>query len=281
MFESSINLKSGAEIALMREAGRLNAQTLEAVKAAIRPGVSTGELNEVAESFQRAHGVYSPFKNYDPGNGVPFPGSICTSINEEMVHGIPGKRKLKEGDIISVDCGTVYEGFVGDSAFTVGVGEISEEAQRLIDVTKKALEIATALMVPGKRSGDVGAAIEAYVEALWFSLYPHLHRSRRGSGDARKPAAHQLWRAWAGIFVARRYDDRDGADGAGWHTSDEDAAQSMDCGFSGRVIDGASGKHDSSNQGWPAGFNQFIAKTLSIMNDKDIIKSLRISIRSN
>ena len=115
MFESRINLKSEAEIALMREAGRLNAQTLEAVKAEIRPGVSTGELNEVAESFQRAHGVYSPFKNYDPGNGVPFPGSICTSINEEMVHGIPGKRKLQEGDIISVDCGTVYEGFVGEA----------------------------------------------------------------------------------------------------------------------------------------------------------------------
>jgi len=101
MFENSINLKSEAELAIMREAGRLNAMTLEAVKAEIRPGVSTGELNEVAESFQRAHGVYSPFKNYDPGIGVPFPGSICTSINEEMVHGIPCKRKLKEGDIIS------------------------------------------------------------------------------------------------------------------------------------------------------------------------------------
>ena len=157
MFGSSINLKSDAEIALMREAGRLNAMTLEAVKAEIRPGVSTGELNEVAESFQRAHGVYSPFKNYDPGNGVPFPGSICASVNEEMVHGIPGKRKLQEGDIISVDCGTVYEGYVGDSAFTVGVGEISAEAQRLIDVTKMALEIATSLMVSGNRSGDVGA----------------------------------------------------------------------------------------------------------------------------
>ena len=99
---------------------------------------------------------------------MPFPGSICTSINEEMVHGIPGKRKLKEGDILSVDCGTVYEGFVGDSAFTVGVGEISVEAQRLIDVTQKALEIATSLMVIGNRSGDVGAAIEAYVESNGF-----------------------------------------------------------------------------------------------------------------
>lgn len=164
-FESGINIKSASEIAIMREAGRLNRLTLEAVKAAIAPGVTTGELNEVAESFQRAHGVYSPFKDYDPGNGVPFPGSICTSVNDVLVHGIPGNRKLKEGDIISVDCGTVYQGFVGDAAFTVGVGEISRKAQHLIDVTAKALEIATSLMVIGNRSGDVGAAIEKYVES--------------------------------------------------------------------------------------------------------------------
>ena len=164
-FNSRINIKSASEIAIMREAGRLNRQTLEAVKAAIAPGVTTGELNEVAESFQHQHGVYSPFKDYDPGNGVPFPGSICTSINEVLVHGIPGNRKLVEGDIISVDCGTVYQGFVGDAAFTVGVGEISRKAQHLIDVTAKALEIATALMVPANHSGDVGAAVEEYVNS--------------------------------------------------------------------------------------------------------------------
>ena len=167
-FEHGINIKSASEIAIMREAGRINRQTLEAVRAAIAPGVTTGELNEVAESFQRSVGVYSPFKNYDPGNGVPFPGSICTSINEVMVHGIPGKRKLVEGDFISIDCGAVYRGFVGDAAFTVGVGEISREAQRLIDVTQKALDIATELMVPGNHSGDVGAAIEEYVESEGF-----------------------------------------------------------------------------------------------------------------
>jgi len=144
--EASINLKSEAEIALMREAGRINAETLNAVKAAIAPGVSTAELNEVAEAVQRGYGVYSPFKNY-PGP-YPFPASICTSINEEMVHGIPSNRKLREGDIISVDCGTVYEGFVGDSAFTVGVGEISPLAQSLIEVTKQALEVGIAEWYP-------------------------------------------------------------------------------------------------------------------------------------
>lgn len=165
-FERAINIKSPAEIAIMREAGRINAQTLEAVKAAIIPGVTTGELNEVAEEFQHKLGVYSPFKNYD--GPYPYPGSICTSINEELVHGIPGKRKLKEGDIISVDCGTVYMGFVGDSAFTVGVGEISPMAQKLIAVTRNALDIAIKLMVPGNHSGDIGAAVEAYVEGQGF-----------------------------------------------------------------------------------------------------------------
>ena len=164
--ERAINIKSPAEIAIMREAGRINAQTLEAVKAAITPGVTTGELNEIAEAFQSKLGVYSPFKNYD--GPYPYPGSICASINEELVHGIPGKRKLKEGDIISVDCGTVYQGFVGDSAFTVGVGEITPEAQKLIAVTRHALEIAIQLMVPGNHSGDIGAAVEAYVEGQGF-----------------------------------------------------------------------------------------------------------------
>ncbi len=161
-----MNLKSASEIAIMREAGRINAETLKAVRDAIAPGVSTGELNEVAEAVQRRYGVYSPFKNY-PGP-YPYPASICTSINEELVHGIPGKRKLQEGEIISVDCGTVYKGFVGDSAFTVGVGEISALAQKLIDVTAEALEIAIRLMVPGNTSGDVGAAIEAWVEQNGF-----------------------------------------------------------------------------------------------------------------
>ena len=163
-----VNLKSAKELEIMREAGRLNALALQAVKEAIAPGVTTGELNEIVESLQKEHGVYSPFKNYDPGNGLPFPGSICTSINEELVHGIPGSRKLREGDIISVDCGTVYQGYVGDSAFTVGVGEISKQAQHLIDTTKQALEVAISMMVVGNRSGDVGAAVEEYVESQGF-----------------------------------------------------------------------------------------------------------------
>ncbi len=179
-WERNINIKSADEMILMREAGRLNAETLEAVKNAIAPGVTTGELNEVAESVQRKNNVYSPFKNY-PGP-YPYPASICTSVNEELVHGIPGKRVLTEGDIISVDCGTVYKGYVGDSAFTVGVGEISKQAQRLIDVTKEALEIAISKMVEGNHTGDIGAAVQTFVESQGF----HITMVYTGHGVGRK-----------------------------------------------------------------------------------------------
>ena len=135
-WDRDISIKNAAEIALMREAGRLNAQVLAKVRELLQPGVTTADLNAAAEEILRKHGAYSPFKNY----GVPpFPASICTSVNEELVHGIPGNRKLKEGDIISVDCGTVLEGFVGDSAFTAGIGEISPLARNLIEVTEEAL----------------------------------------------------------------------------------------------------------------------------------------------
>ena len=106
-WDRQINIKSPQELAVMREAGRINAEALAAVAAAIAPGISTGELNEIAESVLKEYGAFSPFKHY-PG-AYPYPASICTSINEELVHGIPGNRKLKNGDIISVDCGTVFE----------------------------------------------------------------------------------------------------------------------------------------------------------------------------
>jgi methionyl aminopeptidase len=128
----------------------------------IQPGVTTADLNAAAEVIQKEHGCQSPFKGYSQ---PPFPASICTSVNEELVHGIPNrKRKLREGDIISIDCGTIYEGFVADSAFTTGVGEISPEAKRLLEVTEGALYAAIEKMRTGKRTGDISAAIQQYVE---------------------------------------------------------------------------------------------------------------------
>jgi methionyl aminopeptidase len=157
----------------------VNARALAAVREAIRPGITTIELDAIAEEVIRKAGGKPVFKGY-PG-AYPYPATLTVSVNEELVHGIPGKRKLKEGDIVSVDCGTLLEGFVGDSAFSVGVGEISPLAQRLIEVTEKSLTIGIAKMRVGNRTGDVGAAIQAYVEGEGF----HLTREYTGHGVGR------------------------------------------------------------------------------------------------
>ncbi len=150
----------------MREAGRINATVLATVKELLKPGVSTADLNAAAEEVLRKHGCKSPFKGY---GHPPFPASITVSINQELVHGIPSKsRKLKNGDIVSVDCGTILDGFVADSAFTAGVGEISREAQTLLEVTRGALYAAIEKMRVGNRTGDVSAAIQKYVESRGF-----------------------------------------------------------------------------------------------------------------
>jgi methionyl aminopeptidase len=165
--KNNIQIKNSAEIASMREAGRVNALALQAVHELLQPGITTADLNAAAEETLRKHGAYSPFKNY---GHPPFPGSICASVNEELVHGIPGKRKLKAGDIISIDCGAVVDGFVGDAAFTAGIGEISEEAGKLLEVTRTALDVGIALMRVGNKTGDISAAIQQYVEAQGFQV---------------------------------------------------------------------------------------------------------------
>jgi methionyl aminopeptidase len=161
-----IHLKSPAELQIMRDAGRINAEVLATTKELLQPGVSTADLNAAAEAVLRKHGCYSPFKGY---GHPPFPTSITVSINRELVHGIPSKnRKLKAGDIVSIDCGTVLNGMVADSAFTAGVGEISPEAQDLLDVTLGALNAGIENMCVGNRTGDVSAAIQNYVESRGF-----------------------------------------------------------------------------------------------------------------
>jgi methionyl aminopeptidase len=163
-----IHIKSAAELQTMREAGRINAEVLATVKALLRPGVPTADLNAAAEEVLRKHKCFSPFKGY---GYPPFPASITTSINRELVHGIPSRnRKLKEGDIVSIDCGTVLDGLVADSAFTAGVGEITPEAQDLLNVTEGALYAAIEQMRSGNRTGDVSAAIQNHVESRGYCL---------------------------------------------------------------------------------------------------------------
>ena len=162
-WERNIVLKSPQEIAVMRQAGRINALALQTVREMIRPGITTAELDAAAEAVIRKHGAVPTFKGY-PGP-YPFPATICASINEQLVHGIPGKRILQAGDVISIDCGSTFEGFVGDAAITVGVGEISPEAHRLIEVTEQALYEGIRQMWAGNRVGDISASIQKYVDS--------------------------------------------------------------------------------------------------------------------
>jgi methionyl aminopeptidase len=163
-----IVLKSERELELMREAGRINARALAAAVQVVAPGVTTDAINQAAAEVLRASGARPAFVGV-PG-AYPYPAETTISINDELVHGIPGPRTLEEGDIVSIDCGTVYEGFVGDSALTIGVGKVSDLAEELMGVTRESLFVGIAEMVPGNRTGDVSAAIQAYVESHGFQV---------------------------------------------------------------------------------------------------------------
>ncbi|QFT87210.1 Methionine aminopeptidase 1 [Bacillus sp. THAF10] len=157
--------KTPREIDIMREAGKIVALTHQELKKHIVPGVTTKQLDDIAEKFIRKHDAIPSFKGY---NG--FRGSICASVNEELVHGIPGDRVLKDGDIISIDIGAKYNGYHGDSAWTYAVGTISEETQALLDVTEKSLYEGIKQVKPGARLSDVSHAIQTYAEGLNFSI---------------------------------------------------------------------------------------------------------------
>ena len=162
-----IQLKSAREIELMAQGGKILAATVEHLRGVVRAGLSTGELDQIAEDFIRSHeGATPAFKGL-----YGFPGSICTSINSEVVHGIPSrKRVLKEGDVISIDVGVGYKGYFTDGAVTVPVGPIDAETQRLLDVTQEALAAGIAAAKPGNHVGDIGAAVQAVVERAHFSI---------------------------------------------------------------------------------------------------------------
>ncbi len=162
-----IQLKSARELELMAQGGKILAATIETLRSAVRPGISTGELDTIAEDFIRGHeGAVPAFKGL-----YGFPGSICASLNNEIVHGIPSpKRVLKDGDIVSLDVGVGYKGYFTDSATTVPVGTISSEAQRLLDVTQRALAAGIDAAVLGNHIGDIGAAVQGVVEESGFTV---------------------------------------------------------------------------------------------------------------
>ena len=157
------------EIALLRENAILVSKTLAEVGKAVAPGVTTAKLNEVAETFIRDHGAVPSFLGFE---GYPY--AICTSVNDVVVHGFPSSYVLKEGDIVTADIGTVYKGYNGDSAYTFPVGEVSAETRRLLDVTKASLYKGIEAAVAGARTGDIGHAVQSYVESYGFSVVREL-----------------------------------------------------------------------------------------------------------
>ena len=164
-----ISIRSEYELSLLKEAGHIVYLTHQYLKQYIKPGITTKELDKLAEDFIRSKGATPSFLNY---NG--FPGSICTSINNEVVHGIPSKRKLRNGDIISIDIGACYKGYHGDSAWSYGVGTISKDMEYLLKHTEEALYVGLKEVKPGARIGDIGAAIEEYANKYHLGVVKEL-----------------------------------------------------------------------------------------------------------
>ena len=160
-----ILIKSETEIELMYESGQITGGALALAEESIRPGMTTGELDSLIEKYIRSHGARPSFKNY---NG--FPASACISVNEVIVHGIPGSRVLKDGDIVSVDVGSYYKGYHSDAARTFAVGNVSDEAKKLIEVTKQSFFEGIKAAYPGQRIGDIGSRIQAYAESFGYGV---------------------------------------------------------------------------------------------------------------
>ncbi|MCL0099399.1 type I methionyl aminopeptidase [Dehalococcoidia bacterium] len=162
---NGVTIKSSKELDLMRESGQIVAETKILLAEAIQPGLTTAELDRIAENEIRKRGGVPSFKGY-----LGFPATICSSFNEEIVHGIPSNRCMNEGDLISIDIGAIVGGFHSDTAFTAGVGDITDKAQCLIEATEKALRLGIAQVKPGARIGDISSAIQEYSEGLGYGV---------------------------------------------------------------------------------------------------------------
>ena len=164
-------IKTKEEIEIIREGGKRLARILSILRDAIKPGVTTGELDKLAEKLMRDGGDEPAFLNYTPeGVSIPYPGTLCVSVNDEIVHGIPGERVLKEGDIVSLDLGAIYRGYQGDAARTMGVNGVSIQAAALMQATENALLAGIEMARPENRLGDISAVIQRYAESRGFSV---------------------------------------------------------------------------------------------------------------
>ena len=197
-----IYLKTEDEIELMRQANQLVGKTLGELAKHIKPGVTTLQLDKIADEFIRDHGAIPTFKGFPNPYGGPFPASICTSVNDAVVHGIPNADTvLKEGDIISVDCGTLLNGFNGDSAYTFCVGEVSEEVRKLMKTTKEALYLGIENAVAGKHLGDISSAVQEHCEAQKYGIVRELTGHGIGREMHEDPQVPNYGRRGNGIML--------------------------------------------------------------------------------
>ncbi len=189
-----IHYKNQEQIELIRESSLLVGKTHAEVVKAIRPGITTAELDRIAETFIRDHGGQPGFKGYQG-----FPATLCISVNEQIVHGIPDDRELKEDDLVSIDCGAIKNGYYGDSAYTYALNEAPENVQELMRATKEALYLAIEQAVHGKRMGDIGSAIQSYVEERNFSVVRDLVGHGLGKRLHEEPEVFHYGRAGRGV----------------------------------------------------------------------------------
>jgi methionyl aminopeptidase len=197
-----IFLKTEDEIELMRRANQLVGKTLGELAKHIKPGVTTLQLDKIAEEFIRDNGAIPTFKNFPNPYGGPFPASICTSVNDVVVHGIPDdKTVLRDGDIISVDCGTLLDGFNGDSCYTFCVGEVSDEIRQLLKTTKESLYLGIEQAVAGKHVGDIGYTVQNYCEAQGYGVVRELTGHGIGREMHEDPQVPNYGRRGNGAFL--------------------------------------------------------------------------------
>ncbi len=192
-------LKTRDEIAVMDRANGIVLEILEIMGSMVKPGATTAQLNAVAEEELARRGAKSPFKGYAPMGLPPYPAVVCVSANDVIVHGIPNREKLREGDILGLDFGAIYEGFVGDAAVTVAVGAVSAGAEELVRTTRECLELAIEEMRPGRHLGDIGAAVQEHAEGRGF----HVIRTFVGHGIGRRmheePQVHNYGQRGRGL----------------------------------------------------------------------------------
>jgi len=198
-----IYLKTDDEIELLRQSNLLVGKTLAEVAKLIKPGVTTRQLDTVAEQFIRDNGAVPTFKGFPSQSGVPFPASICTSVNGQVVHGIPNDKPLEEGDIVSVDCGTYMNGFCGDSAYTFCVGEVSPEVLQLLRTTKEALYLGIENAVHGKRLGDISHAVEQHCVSQSYGVVREFVGHGIGKEMHEDPAVPNFGRRGTGIMLKK------------------------------------------------------------------------------